>query len=67
MNVKVVLKDSCGKNHVTIYHDVKIVETKWVDDFNWYGRILHLEGGDTATFRVPVEMYGESNIGYVRI
>lgn len=67
MTVKVVLKGSCGERHVTIYHDVKMVETKWIDDFNWYGRVLHLARGETATFRVPVEMYGESNIGYVRI
>lgn len=66
MTIKVV-KEIEGETFVTTYLDVKMVETKWVDDFNWYGRILHLERGDTATFRVPVEMYGESQIGYVRI
>lgn len=67
MTVKVVLESIDGERHVTNYHDVKMVETKWIDDFNWYGRVLHLESGDTATFRVPVEMYGESQIGFVRI
>ena len=66
MTVKVV-KQIEGETFVTTYQDVKIVETKWIDDFNWYGRVLHLESGDTATFRVPVEMYGESQIGFVRI
>ena len=66
MTVKVV-KNIDGEMFVTTYTDVKRVETKWIDDFNWYGRVLHLESGDTATFRVPVEMYGESQIGFVRI
>ena len=66
MTVKVV-KQIEGETFVTTYQDVKRVEIKWVDDFNWYGRVLHLDSGDTTTFRVPVEMYEESQIGFVRI
>ena len=40
------------------YNNVRIVEIKWIDDFNWYGAVLHLENSnDTATFQHPIEIY----------
>ena len=67
MTVYVVLKDTNGEKHMTTFHDVRLVETKWIDEFKWYGRVLRLSDGDTATFRVPVEMYGASINGFIEI
>lgn len=40
------------------YNDVRRVEIKWIDDFNWYGTVLYLENSnDTATFQHPIEIY----------
>lgn len=52
---------------ITTYHNVVMVETCWVDEFNWYGRVIHLDTGDTASFKNTVEIYERSNIGFVRI
>ena len=39
------------ENETFGYYQVKYMEVRWIDDFCWYGWVLHNTDGTTATFK----------------
>ena len=53
-----IIKVEREGREIARHKNVRRVEIKWIDDFNWYGTVLFMmNGNDTATYQHPVEIF----------